>query len=162
MKRVPFGWREQKIDFRVACRVVEDCYKWVMKERYGNRMNWVKLMNCGDMKKRKLYVLTVSNFLALLVKYFDNVVFENEELLRDIVLDVVKEAVWWYKDYFVFTHLGNVKVFEVFDKKVLKEFGTVGRYIEIKKKKFLKKSDASVDIAVDGIELQKIGNLYTF
>lgn len=162
MKRVPFGWRGQKINYRVACRVVENCYKQIMKERYGNRLNWVKLMDCGDVKKRKLYVVIAGNFLSMLAKYFDNVVFESEELLKEIVLDVVKEAVQWYKDYFVFTHLGNVKVFEVFDKKVLKEFGTVGRYIEIKKKKFLKKSDAGVDIAVDGIELQKIGNLYTF
>lgn len=160
MKRVPRFWRGQVVVFREACEVVEQGYKEVLREQNGHRVMWIKLLQCKDDKKRKQYMGVVVNFLQNLVMFFENVVFEKDKLCV-VVRDILKEAVKWYNRYFVFTVLSSVKVFEVFEGWVVQNYGSVDRYIQLKGQGVRVKSEIGM-INVEGVELRKVGELYTF
>lgn len=160
-RRVPEFWKEQKLDFAEACKIVENTYKQLMIIKYGNRMTWIKLMNCNESKKRKMYWTAIYDFLKHFVAYFDFVF--DKIVFQNVVLDVIKEIIEWYKDYFVFTHLGSVKVFEIFDKKIINRFGSVNIYLDIKNKKAvrnLNQIEFNISNKIDLKELE--GGIYTF
>lgn len=160
MKRVPRFWRGQVVVFREACEVVEQGYKEVLRGQNGHRVMWIKLLQCKDDKKRKQYMGVVVNFLQNLVMFFEDVVFEKDKLCV-VVRDILKEVVKWYNKYFVFTVLSSVKVFEVFEGWVVQNYGSVDRYIQLKGQRVRVKSEISM-INVEGVELRKVGDLYTF
>lgn len=133
-KRVPDFWRGQHVDFKRACVIVEEVYKKCFEEIFGNRrICWVKLLNCKDEKKYRKYFGVIVGFLNNLVIFFEGVVFD-EALLRDVVYEVVREVMFWYKEYFVFSHLASEKVFEIFELRVVRRYGSVERYIELKRR----------------------------
>ncbi|MEO0230441.1 MAG: hypothetical protein ABIL77_02670 [candidate division WOR-3 bacterium] len=133
-KRIPDFWKGQNVDFKRACIVVEEVYKRCFEEIFGVRkVRWVKLLDCKDDRKRKKYYGVIVSFLSNFANFFDGVVFD-EGLLREVVYDVVREAIFWYKDYFVFSFLASEKVFEIFELRVLKRYGSIERYVELKKR----------------------------
>lgn len=164
-KRVPKFWRDQLVEFKQACKMVEEVYRRCSEKWFGGRMRWVKLLNCKDVKKRKMYLGTIVEFLSGLVEFFDGVVFD-EILLRDVIYEVIEEALNWYKDYFVFSYLASVKIFELFERRVVKQYGSIERYIELKRRGNIKVRGLNIQSKqseLKDIELKSVdGKLFTF
>lgn len=159
MKRGASFWLDG-CGIETACRIVEECYRSVGCEVFNSKMRWIKLLDCKDEKKRKIYLGHILSYLEMLCNFFGVKGFSGSTL-KTISMDFFRVVMKWYNKYFSFNMIASPKAFEVFERWVSENYGSIERYLGLCDRESVKVKDTSV-IVLGKDDLQRVGDVWTF